>query len=366
MKILICTDSFKESMTSIEACKAIEEGIKKVSTQIETQIIPMADGGEGTSTVLNRIYQGEKVFTKAHDAYNRDCLSYYYRKDNTAIIEIAAVSGLEMIPLELRHPLNSTSYGMGEVMMDAINHGCNNLLIGLGGSACNDGGIGMLEALGSKFYDLDGNIIRASIENIERIHRVELKKFPDISIKVACDVTNPYIGKKGATYVFGPQKGATKEDLDILETKLSHLDHLFKLKDIEATGAAGGCSGALLLIGGKLESGIDMILNESCIDEKLKNCDLCISGEGSIDEQSINGKTISGIAKRCKRYNVPLICLAGRLKGDLSSLYEIGVTAAFSINDRPKTLEEALKEGKEALSRSTENIIRLFYKTKNG
>ena len=358
MKILICSDSFKESMSSISACEAIARGLKKADNLIDTYIIPMADGGEGTSDVLNRLYQGKKIFVDAHDAYGRACKAYYYKKDHTAIIELAAVCGLEMIEKELRHPLNSSSYGMGEVILHAINAGCNNILIGLGGSACNDGGIGMLEALGTKFYDKDNNLIKASIANIEQIARVDIKKYPEINFKVACDVTNPNIGPNGATYVFGPQKGANKEELAILENKLCHLDTLFHLSNIASTGAAGGCSGALYLIDGKLISGIDMILNESGIDEKLKEVDLCISGEGSIDEQSVNGKTISGIAKRCKKYNVPLICLAGALKGNLSPLYEIGVSSLFSITDRPKSLNEALLEGEQALENCSENIAR--------
>lgn len=360
MKILICTDSFKESMTSIEAATAIEKGIKKVMPLANCKIIPMADGGEGTSAVLNSIYKGKKVLLEAHDAYGRLCTTYYYRKDNTAIIEIAAISGLEMIPMELRHPLNSSSYGLGELMMHAINAGCTSLLIGLGGSACNDGGIGMLKALGTKFYDNNNNLLDVNISNIELINKVELKKYPDINIEVACDVNNPYTGKNGATYTFGRQKGASDKELEILESKLIHLDSLFNISNTKGTGAAGGTSGALYLVGGKLISGIDMILDKFKIDDELVDTDLCISGEGSIDSQSINGKTISGIAKRCKKHNVPLICFGGKIKGDMTSLYEAGVSAVFSINDRPKTLEEALKEGETALENCTENVLRII------
>lgn len=362
MKVVICPDSFKESLSSIEVCEAIEKGILKADKNISTVKIPLADGGEGTSGVLNSIYKGTKITLKAHDAYLRETDTYYYRKDNTAIIELAAVCGLEMIEKELRHPLNSSSYGFGEVIMHAINSGCDNILMGLGGSACNDGGIGMLEALGTRFFDFNHNEIKANIASIEKISYFELKKYPDIKFKAACDVKNPYIGPMGASYVFGPQKGATIEELDILEHKLQHLDSLFHLGKIESTGAAGGTSGALYLLNTELVSGIELILKESGLEKELQDADLCISGEGSIDSQSINGKTISGVASLCKKYKVPLICFGGRIASDLDSLYKAGVSAVFSICDRPKSLDEALKDGSFCLENTVYNVIKLVKK----
>ena len=360
MKVVICPDSFKESMSSIEAADAIERGVLKADKNIKTVKIPLADGGEGTSTVLNEIYKGRKVTLKAHDAYMRLRDTYYYRKDNTAIIELAAVCGLEMIEKDLRHPLYSSSYGFGEVIMHAINSGCDNILLGLGGSACNDGGIGMLSAMGTRFYDSKHNELSAMIANIDMIDSYKLKKYPDIKFKAACDVKNPYTGKQGATYVFGPQKGADKQELDILENKLKHLDSLFHLSEIESTGAAGGTSGALYLLGTKLISGIELILSESGIEKELMDADLCISGEGSIDAQSSNGKTISGIAALCKKHDIPLICFGGRTDKNLDSLYCAGVSAVFSICDRPKSLEEALKEGPFYLEDTVYNVMRLI------
>ena len=358
MKIVVACDSFKESMSALQACKAIQRGIHKVNSSIDVECIPMADGGEGTSKVLNEFYQGKKVTCQALDAYGREIEAYYFRKEDLAIIEMACVCGLEQIETVMRHPLQSSSYGLGQVIFHAIDHGCKTLLIGLGGSATNDGGLGMLGALGSHFYDEDHKELEPIIKNIPLIESVSLCSYPDVQIQVACDVTNPYCGLQGATYTFGKQKGATKEELGLLESYLCHLNTILNIHNHPRTGAAGGTSGALYAIGAQLCSGIELVMKHTQFEKRIMDCDYCFTGEGSFDEQSLNGKTISGIASICKKHAIPLIVCAGKVK--LNSCIEKGIVACFSILNEITSLENALKEGEKNLEKTSENIMRLL------
>ena len=358
MKIVVACDSFKESMSALQACKAIQRGIHKVDSSIDVECIPMADGGEGTSKVLNEFYKGNKIICNALDAYGREIEAYYFRKEDLAIIEMACVCGLEQIETVMRHPLQSSSYGLGQVIFHAIDHGCKTLLIGLGGSATNDGGLGMLGALGSHFYDEDHKELEPIIKNIPLIESVSLCSYPDVQIQVACDVTNPYCGLQGATYTFGKQKGATKEELGLLESYLCHLNTILNIHNHPRTGAAGGTSGALYAIGAQLCSGIELVMKHTQFEKRIMDCDYCFTGEGSFDEQSLNGKTISGIASICKKHAIPLIVCAGKVK--LNSCIEKGILACFSILNEISSLENALKEGEKNLEKTSENIMRLL------
>ncbi|MGN1277278.1 MAG: glycerate kinase [Floccifex sp.] len=360
MKIVVACDSFKESMSALQACKAIERGIHSMDSNIEVVCIPMSDGGEGSALVLNETLKGEKIYIEAHNAYLEKIETYYYRKEDVALIEMALVCGLEMIPIEKRHSIHSSSYGMGEVMKHAIEHGCTSLIIGLGGSATNDGGIGMLASLGCQFFDEQGKELEPVISNILKMKTIHWTSFPGISIQVACDVQNPYCGIHGATYTFGKQKGATQKELEYLETCLTHLNSLLKIHNAPCTGAAGGTSGALYALGAKLCSGIELVIQQTGFEQALMDADYCFTGEGSIDFQTKNGKTIAGIASMCKKHKIPLIAFAGRITHDISELYEMGLTSCFSITNEAKSLQDALKDGEICLEKTVENVIRLL------
>lgn len=371
MKIVIASDSFKESMTAFEACEAMKKGIHAVDSQVDCVCIPMSDGGEGTVDVLlettHSKIQKVEVFNPFHEKISA---TYGVDSAGSAIIECAAVVGIDLIPVEKRNPTVALSTGLGEMLLDALEQGANQIIIGLGGSGTNDGGFGLLYALGTKFYDKNMNELPLSMESILKIESMDLSevisKLEKCKLIVASDVDNVYTGKQGATYVFGKQKGANKDQLDYLESCLCHLQEIIKrqydidLSQIEKTGSAGGLGGAFYLLGAKMMSGIEMVLNVTDFENKIKGADFIFTGEGSIDEQTINGKTISGISKLGKKYNIPVIAFAGRVSNGAQNLYDHGVTAMFSITNEAKSLEQALLDGTESLTSTTENVFKLI------
>lgn len=371
MKIVIASDSFKESMTAFEACEAMKKGIHAVDSQVDCVCIPMSDGGEGTVDVLlettHSKIQKVEVFNPFHEKISA---TYGVDSAGSAIIECAAVVGIDLIPVEKRNPTIALSTGLGEMLLDALEQGANQIIIGLGGSGTNDGGFGLLYALGTKFYDKNMNELPLSMESILKIESMDLSeaisKLEKCKLIVASDVDNVYTGKQGATYVFGKQKGANKDQLDYLESCLCHLQEIIKrqydidLSQIEKTGSAGGLGGAFYLLGAKMMSGIEMVLNVTDFENKIKGADFIFTGEGSIDEQTINGKTISGISKLGKKYNIPVIAFAGRVSNGAQNLYDHGVTAMFSITNEAKSLEQALLDGTESLTSTTENVFKLI------
>ena len=371
MKIVIASDSFKESMTAFEACEAMKKGIHAVDSQVDCVCIPMSDGGEGTVDVLlestHSKIQKVEVFNPFHEKISA---TYGVDSAGSAIIECAAVVGIDLIPVEKRNPTIALSTGLGEMLLDALEQGANQIIIGLGGSGTNDGGFGLLYALGTKFYDKNMNELPLSMESVLKIESMDLSeaisKLEKCKLIVASDVDNVYTGKQGATYVFGKQKGANKNQLDYLESCLCHLQEIIKrqydidLNQIEKTGSAGGLGGALYLLGAKMMSGIEMVLNVTDFENKIKGADFIFTGEGSIDEQTINGKTISGISKLGKKYNIPVIAFAGRVSNGAQNLYDHGVTAMFSITNEAKSLEQALLDGTESLTSTTENVFKVI------
>lgn len=371
MKIVIASDSFKESMTAFEACEAMKKGIHAVDSQVDCVCIPMSDGGEGTVDVLlestHSKIQKVEVFNPFHEKISA---TYGVDSAGSAIIECAAVVGIDLIPVEKRNPTIALSTGLGEMLLDALEQGANQIIIGLGGSGTNDGGFGLLYALGTKFYDKNMNELPLSMESVLKIESMDLSeaisKLEKCKLIVASDVDNVYTGKQGATYVFGKQKGANKDQLDYLESCLCHLQEIIKrqydidLNQIEKTGSAGGLGGALYLLGAKMMSGIEMVLNVTDFENKIKGADFIFTGEGSIDEQTINGKTISGISKLGKKYNIPVIAFAGRVSNGAQNLYDHGVTAMFSITNEAKSLEQALLDGTESLTSTTENVFKVI------
>ncbi len=372
MKILVAIDSFKESFGAKDGCDYIEEGLLKALPQCEIKKIPMADGGEGTCEVLAAAFQASQVEMKANNALKEEVNTHYYRSANgqVALIESAMICGLEMIPTQMRNPLHSTSYGLGQLIKHAAQSHVKKIIIGLGGTATNDGGVGMLHALGAKLYKNDQLLETVSVLDLEEITKIDIEEIKlllnDIELIIASDVENPYIGEMGATLVFGKQKGASDADLEVLETQLVAFHKLIKetyniqLNTIQGSGAAGGLGGAILLIGGAMQKGIDLVISETNLEQAIQEANLVISGEGSIDSQSANGKTISGIARMCKKHNKPFICIGGRVKEDIDALYDIGVDACFSITNESKTLAQALIDGPRCVKEVAYNVGRFI------
>ncbi|MBE6048112.1 MAG: glycerate kinase [Clostridium sp.] len=373
MKFILAPDSFKESMTSMEACLAMEKGIKKVFKDAECVKVPMADGGEGTVEALVNATGGKFIELEVTGPIGRKIKANYgiLGDGKTAIIEMAKASGIELIKREERNPYLTTTYGTGELIKDAINRGIKHILIGIGGSATNDAGAGMLQALGVKLLDKYKKEISFGgvyLQDIEYIDKGDLDGFLDgVTIETACDVTNPLVGEKGASYIFGPQKGATPEMVKVLDNNLRHFAIKIKeilgvdISDVPGSGAAGGLGGALLaFLNAKLVSGVDLIIKYTNLEEKIRMSDYVFTGEGCIDGQTIYGKTPVGVSRLGKKYNKPVIAFAGKVEEQSLNLYKEGIKSIFSIMRGVETLDEALKNGKYNLERTVENVVRII------
>ncbi len=369
MKIIVAFDSFKESMSAIDASTAFIKGVKKVKSDIEVEIVPMADGGEGTLAVLQRCRNYEEKVMNCSDLMNQAISVTIAKTKDVCIIESASMCGLGLVESDKRNPLLATSYGLGEIVNQCIQLSVNKIIIGLGGTGVNDGGMGFLQALGVTFYKENEPLFvdhTTILEATSMDVREAMKNLKNIELIIASDVTSPLLGSSGATYTFGPQKGASKDDLIQLETNLTHLSQLMNqhmttdISIIPGSGAAGGLGAALLLLNGKMISGIDLIMSESGLEHKIMQADYVFTGEGSIDSQSLQGKVISGIAKVCKKHNKPCIALAGKIDYNNDELYNLGITSVFSIVNQAKTLKEALCDGEKSMENIGENIIRLL------
>lgn len=374
IKFVIAPDSFKESVSAEKATLAIQAGLEKVFTgeNVIYETVPVADGGEGTMSVITRALKGEFITCKVMGPLGMpvEAVYGYCKEEEKAIIEVAEGCGLHLVPHDKRNPLFTTTFGVGEIIRSALEQGAKHLVIGLGGSGTNDGGIGMLSSLGAKFYDAKEEIRVLCGEDLSKIKKVNLQPvydlLKDIKIEIACDVENPLVGPQGATYIFGPQKGADKTSLRILEGGMNVWAMALEkavgknIGDEPKGGAAGGLGAALLALGGTMRSGVDLVLESVHFEERLEGASYVITGEGSVDAQTANGKTISGITKYCKKQDIPVIVVAGRVADGLEGLYDKGVSAIFGIVDSAKTLEEALKDGEKSLSKTAENIGRLI------
>jgi len=371
MKILIAPDSFKENLSAKEVAQAIERGIKKVDENIQTSIVPMADGGEGTVESLVEATDGQIINVKVKDPLMRDIDSYYgvLGDRKTAVIEMAAASGLALLEKDERNPMDTTSFGTGQLIKYAIEEGYKNIIIGIGGSATNDGGAGMLMALGAKLLDANGEDIGLGAKGLGKLKSIDLYNFheaiKDCNFVVACDVDNPLVGKRGASYVFGPQKGADEHMVKILDANLENFGKVVEdtlgisLLQYPGAGAAGGMGAALLaFLDAVLERGIDIVIEATQLERKIMDSNLVITGEGKIDDQTQFGKTPYGIATLAKKYNKPVIAIAGGIGEDASVLYEKGIDSIFSIVNKPMTLEEAMVHGESLLEDTAERIIR--------
>ena len=356
MKAVIAIDSFKGSLSSLEAGKAAAEGIKRIFPNAETIIRPVADGGEGTVEALVAGMNGQLRETEVTDPLGRKITAKYgILPDNTAVIEMAAASGLTLLSESERDPLLTTTCGTGEMILDAIYHGCRNFIIGIGGSATNDGGIGCLQALGFGMLDKNGDQVGYGAKGLSQLVSItdsnavpELKK---CSFNVACDVKNPLCGDNGCSAVFAPQKGADAETILIMDEYLSKYAELTKKfnhaaePETKGAGAAGGLGFALMYyLDAVLESGVDLIIHETNLEEEVKSADIVITGEGCLDAQTAMGKAPVGIAEIAKKYGKPVIAFCGAVRNGAEICNDHGIDAFFPILRQVSTLEQAMEK----------------------
>jgi len=373
VRIVIAPDSFKGSLTALEAANAMEEGLKRVFPKAEIVKVPMADGGEGTVQSLVDA-TGGRIVKKVVTGPLGDKVEAQFGilgDGRTAVIEMASASGLPLVPPDKRNPMVTTTYGTGELIKAALDMGCRRFIIGIGGSATNDGGGGMAQALGVKLLDKDGNDIPFGGGGLLKLDRIDIStldpRIAESEIVVACDVDNPLTGPRGAARVYSPQKGATPEMVEILDKALERFAEAVKrdlgrdIKDVPGAGAAGGLgAGLMAFLNAKLQLGVDIVIEATGLEEKVKGADLVITGEGGIDSQTVYGKTPIGVAKVAKKFGIPVLAVAGGISDDASVVYEHGIDGLMSIIPRPITLDEAMAQGPKLLSDAAERIARLL------
>ena len=359
MKFLFASDSFKGTLSSDQTISLLTKAAKEVFGDVECSGVAVADGGEGTTDAVIAAENGEKVWVQVHGPLMEDVRAYYGSfSRNRAVIEMAAASGLPKVPEEKRNPLNTTSYGTGELIKDALDKGFRDISIAIGGSATNDGGMGCVSALGVKFFDAEGNLLEGFGRDLERIAKMDVSgldsRVKETKITVMCDVTNPLCGKDGATYTFGPQKGGTPEILDRLEKGMQNYRDLIKAQfgidpdQIQGGGAAGGLGTALkVFLGGETKRGIDTVLDLIDFDGRLEGVDLVVTGEGRTDWQSCFGKVMQGVGERARAKGVVAVGLSGSLGRNADQIFDHGIASLMTTVDAPMPLEEALGRAEE-------------------
>jgi len=371
--IVLAPDSFKESMTAKEACIAMEKGIKKANSNISCIHVPMADGGEGTMQSLIDATEGTVYSLKVIGPLGNEVEAQFgiLGQGEIGILEMASASGIQLVPTKQRNPLVTTTYGTGQLIKACLDYGVKKIIIGIGGSATNDGGAGVIQALGGRLLDEAGNELGFGGGALGKLHNIDLSNFDprlkEIIIEVACDVNNPLCGETGASKIFGPQKGATSEMIKTLDANLMHYAKIilkqFK-KDIlnePGAGAAGGLgAGLMVFLDGTLKKGIEIVIEYTGLEEKIKTADMVWTGEGNIDFQTQFGKTPIGVAAIAKKYNKPVIVLAGGVGEDVDVLYEKGIDAIFGIMKGVTSMEDALYKGQRNLEYTAENIVRFM------
>ena len=375
MKVTIAIDSLKGSLSSLEAGHAIETGIKKVYPDAEIHVRPLADGGEGTVEALTIGMGGTLETITVTGPHGRPVSCQYgiIADTNTAIMEMAAAAGITFVHGEERNPLKTTTYGVGEMILDAIRKGCRRFIIGIGGSATNDGGIGMLQALGYDFLDADGHAIPHCGAGLEALAKISadhvIPELAECSFKIACDVTNPLCGPMGASAIYGPQKGATPEIVRTMDSWLANYAVLAKSVNPNAnpefpgTGAAGGLGFAFsVFTNAVLESGISIVLAETKLEEYVKDADIVITGEGRLDAQTVMGKAPSGVANIAKKYGKTVLAFAGAVTEDAVRCNEHGIDAFFPILRGVVSLDEAMdpERARKNMEATVEQVFRLI------
>lgn len=378
MRVVIAPDSFKGSLSAFDVAEAVERGVKRSFPNCETVLLPLSDGGEGLVEALveatsgsYREFQvsgpiGEPVWAKLG----------LLGDGSTAVIEMAQASGLTLVPEDKRNPLVTTTYGTGELIRHALDLGCTHFIIGIGGSATNDGGMGMAEALGVRFLDESGKELGPGGGELIRLRSIDVSgldtRLNSVKIEVACDVDNPLTGPTGASAIYGPQKGATPEMVEALDQALSNYAQVIRKdlgRDIEkvpGAGAAGGLgAGLMAFLGGQPVSGIELVLNTLNFTEVVKDADLVFTGEGKFDGQSAHGKVPVGVARACREFGVPVIVLAGMVTLDSESLHDEGITASFSIANGPMSLKESMEQAAVLLERQAAQVMRVLNYRRN-
>ena len=373
MKVVVAPDSFKGSLSAQNAAEAIAIGVLHADSSIDVDLIPLADGGEGTVEIMVRATNGKIVCVNAVDPIGERIESYYgiLGDGNTAVVEMAAASGLTLVPEDKRNPMYTTSYGTGELIRAALDSGCKRLILAIGGSATNDGGVGAIQALGGSFRKADGSEAGFGGYDLKNIAEIDLSnldpRLKEIDILTACDVDNPLTGEYGASAVFGPQKGADADMVAELDTGLHNLAQVIKrdvgidIEQVPGAGAAGGMGAAsVAFLGSELRSGIDIILDAVRFTNRIKGASLIITGEGKVDSQTLNGKAVKGILDRAELAHIPLLVLAGMVDDGGYELSKHGNVSIFSIAPGPITYMESQQNVSKLLSNAAEQAMRLF------
>lgn len=370
-RYLCAPDSFKESLTAMEAARAMAQGIENADHDAEVRCLPMADGGEGTARALVDATGGSMRAMPVHDPLGRPVEGHFglLADGTTAVVETAEASGLALLEAKERNPLIASSYGTGELMLAAVRSGAKRIIVGLGGSATNDAGAGLLQALGVRLLDKNGNDLAhggAALANLTTIDISTMDPaLKNVAITAACDVTNPLTGPTGASAVFGPQKGASKDDVATLDAALAHFAQVIDsqlgvaVNDVPGAGAAGGIGAALKgFLNAEFRPGIAIVIEQSGLDAAAQWADVVFTGEGSIDFQTKFGKTPAGVAETAKRHGKPVIAVAGHIGTGIDELHEVGIDAVFGIAPGAASLSELLADAAANVTRTTEQIVR--------
>ncbi len=379
MKIVIAPQGFKGNLTALQVAQAISKGVKRVVSDAETTLKPMADGGEGTVQALVDATGGKMMATEVTGPLGEPVTAHWgmLSDKTTAVIEMAAASGLPLVPPERRHPLVTTTYGTGELIRAALDSGCRKLIIGIGGSATNDGGAGMAQALGARFLDAEGEELPSGGAALAKLERIDVShldsRLADFDVTLASDVNNPLCGPKGASAIYGPQKGATPEMVKQLDAALAHYADVIQkdlgvdFRDVPGAGAAGGLGmGLMVFLKAKLIPGIDVVIKATNFVAALKGADLVFTAEGRIDRQSAMGKVPTGVALKAKEFGIPVIALAGEVAEDCVLVYEQGIDAVFCIAPGPISLDQSMAEAEKLIVNTAENAMRLFMCQRKG
>jgi glycerate kinase len=374
MKIVIAPDSYKESLTAMAVASAIEAGFREIFPDAEYLKIPVADGGEGTVQAMIDASGGRLVQLRVRGPLGEPVDAFYGIMGDgaTAVIEMAAASGLELVPAARRDPLRTTSYGTGELIRDALDAGARRFVLGVGGSATNDGGAGMLQALGGRLLDAAGVELAPGGAALGALHKIDLSgldaRINECVFDVACDVSNPLVGPQGASHIFGPQKGASAEMVETLDASLRHYAVVIArdlgrhVADVPGAGAGGGIGAAMLVfLGGRLRPGSEIVTAAVGLDAAVANADLVITGEGRIDSQTIHGKTPVGVARVAQRHGKPVIAIAGCLAPGADAVHGHGIAAVFGAVSRPCTVEQALADAALNVRVSARNIAAVLH-----
>ncbi len=370
MKVIIISDSFKGSLSSEEIADIAQKGVNKHFNDCEVVKIPVADGGEGTVDCFYKACGGEIITVNSTGPYNEEIIKDYLKLGDKAIIEMAKCAGLPMV-FGNENPAITTTFGVGTQILKAIENGAKHIILGLGGSATNDGGCGAAVALGVKFYDDKGREfipVGKTLKNIRKIDTSNSNKLlKDIKVEVMCDIDNVLYGKTGAAYIFAPQKGANEKMVEMLDAGLVNLCDIIKkdckvdVSNLAGGGAAGGFgAGVAAFFGAELRAGIDVVLETVEFEKKLENCSFVITGEGRLDSQSLNGKVPIGVARAAKKKNVPVIAIVGILGDDILKVYEYGISSVFVTNRKALPFKEVIKTAKEDYISTLDDVLKLM------